>query len=210
MEKPKGGILKLTGLKLGKFEVSKKISREISIGDFDPSTVQQKIVVKISPTDDLDLPKDSPWAFEPKGNYCFLEAPLMAQQISIPPLAEISSQANPLKLDFYHDAERKQLLTILEAPEEQGDKCTFKKLCKVRELDDKIQTNLSNMKKLTNDIGELEKQYENTDRPNRLVLIHREIEKLKEQERCLTRAIFSKNAEHEAEIANWLESLTLP
>jgi len=208
MEKPKGGIFKLTGLKLGKFEVSKKISREISIGDFDPSTVQQKIVVKISPTDDLDLPKDSPWAFQPKGNYCFLEAPLMAQQISIPPLAEISSQANPLERDFYQDAERKQLLTILKAAMEQGDTSEFVEVLNdVVVLDKAIQANLSKMEELKNSIGELEKQYENTDRPSRLRLIHREIEKLKEQERCLTRAIFSENAQKEADIAKLLREV---
>jgi hypothetical protein len=208
MEKPKGGIFKLIGLKLGKFQVSEEKSQEISIGDFDPSTVEQKIVVKISPTDGLDLPKDSPWAFEPKGNYCFLEAPLMAQQISIPPLAEIRSQANPLERDFYQDAERKKLLTILKAAMEQGDTSEFVEVLNdVVVLDKAIQANLSKMEELKNSIGELEKQYENTDRPNRLVLIHREIEKLKEQERCLTRAIFSENAQKKADIAKLLREV---
>jgi len=208
MEKPKGGILKLIGLELGKFIVSEEISREISIGDFDPSKVEQKIVVKISPTDGFDLPKDSPWAFQRKGKYCFLEAPLMAQQISIPPFAEIRSQENPLKLDFYQDAERKQLLTILEAATEQGDESTlYKALEEVKRLDDLIQANLSKIKNVRNEIGELEKQYENTDRPSRLLLIHRKIEEKKEEERRLTRSEFSENAVMEAEIARLLQEV---
>jgi CII-binding regulator of phage lambda lysogenization HflD len=113
-----------------------------------------------------------------------------------------------LERDFYQDAERKQLLTILKAAMEQGDTSEFVEVLNdVVVLDKAIQANLSKMEELKNSIGELEKQYENTDRPNRLVLIHREIEKLKEQERCLTRAIFSENAQKKADIAKLLREV---
>jgi hypothetical protein len=208
VESNKEASRKLIGLKLGKFQFSEEKSREFLIGDFDPSTVEQKIILKISAENDFRVPMDSPWTFAPEDRCYFLEATLTAPQISIPPFEEIRSQTNPGELDFYQEDDRETLSEILTFALQHGETSKFLEVLEeVVLLDNDIQANLSRLKNLTKSIEGLEKQYENTDRPNRLLLIHREIEKLKEQERFLNVSIFTENAQKELEIARLLETV---
>ena len=208
VSKPKESNLKLIGLELGIFQVSGEASREITTGDFDPSTIDQKVVLNVKSTPGWKLPEGSPWTLNPKKTHYILEIPLMAQELSIPPVVEIRSRNNPQELDFYEPEDKKKLLLLLKVALEQGDTSDLVKILnRIVILQEEIAANDEELTDLVNSIGELNKRYEKTDplRQNRILLIHLEIERLKAEERSRTSLILSENAQKEAEIANLLE-----